>query len=103
MLSKVEAEEATNAKKLRCTSPVGDVWLGALLMSRIGLCQGHSDGDVRNGGVSHWDHSGPFGPKWDFLENAILGSESCALGVRCRNIASVGLWSRGKLPAMWTR
>ena len=28
--------------------------------------QGHSDGDVRNGGVSHWDHSGPFGPKWTF-------------------------------------
>ena len=65
--------------------------------------QGHSDGDVRNGGVSHWDHSGPFGPKWDLLENAILGSESCALGVRCWNIASVGLCSRGKLPAMRTR
>ena len=65
--------------------------------------QGHSDGDVRNGGVSHWDHSGPFGPKRDLLENAFLGSESCALGVRCWSIASVGLWSRGKLPAMWRR
>ena len=29
--------------------------------------QGHSDGDVRNGGVSHWDHLGPNGTFWRTL------------------------------------
>ena len=49
-------------------------------MTELNESQGHSDGDVRNGGVSRWDHSGPFGPKWErYFGFGILRARSSVL------------------------